>query len=61
MKSTVYYGVLSRARFLIAGTILNYDIFFWSQGTRSIYVDVNIYYDYATRAVHGDVPYRDYP
>jgi len=37
-----------------------YAVFLWSQGPRSIYGDVELYFAYASRAIKGEVPYRDY-
>lgn len=34
--------------------------FSWSQGPRSIYGDVDLYSSYASRAIGGEIPYRDY-
>ncbi len=57
---TYNVGMMIAVQCVIAGASLKYPIFSWSQGPISIDGDVDIFFKYATRAVEGEVPYRDY-
>ncbi len=46
--------------FAISFVAINYDVFYWSSGRHSIDGDVMIYFRYATKALNGEIPYRDY-
>jgi hypothetical protein len=46
---------------LIALATLSHPIFFGTVGRGNIAADIRAYYEYASKAVEGSVPYRDYP